>query len=153
MVDTWDSNYSFVDDEYQKYCLKNLLGKYYERVFNTWKKQRESGKAYYEGILGSNMYLNNRLNIVPTCNMVKNIGLTNDATHTTSKFNTLPRAIRCIFFAPIYEMKFPLKHPKSVTEDIGYQKLIYSIVSPKPIVHFFRRIEGRLYRIFPFLGK
>ena len=26
VIDTWDPNYSFVDDEYQKYCLKNLLG-------------------------------------------------------------------------------------------------------------------------------
>lgn len=153
VVDTWDPSYSFVDDEYQKYCLKNILGKYYNRVFNTWKKQKESGKAHYEGILGSNMYLNNRLNIVPTCNMVKNIGLTNEATHTTSKYATLPRAIRCIFFAPIYEIDFPLKHPKSVTEDIGYQKLIYKIVAPNAIVHFFRIIEGRIYKIFPVLGR
>ena len=41
VIDTWDPNYSFVDDEYQKYCLKNLLGKYYDRVFNTdvYKRQ------------------------------------------------------------------------------------------------------------------
>ena len=153
VIDTWDPNYSFVDDEYQKYCLKNLLGKYYDRVFNTWKKQKESGKAHYEGILGSSMYLNNRLNIVPTCNLVKNIGLTTDATHSTGTLNTMPRAHRCIFFAPIYELEFPLKHPKTVTEDIGYQKLIYAIVAPSPIVKFFRRVEGRLYRMFPFLGK
>ena len=153
MIDTWDPNYSFVDDEYQKYCLKNLLGKYYNRVFNTWKRQKESGKAHYEGILGSSMYLNNRLNIVPTCNLVKNIGLTSDATHSTGTLNTMPRAHRCIFFAPTYELEFPLKHPKNVTEDIGYQKLIYAIVAPNPIVKFFRRIEGKLYKIFPFLGK
>lgn len=129
------------------------MGKYYDRVFNTWKKQKESGKAHYEGILGSSMYLNNRLNIVPTCNLVKNIGLTSDATHSTGTLNTMPRAHRCIFFAPIYELEFPLKHPKTVTEDIGYQKLIYAIVAPSPIVKFFRWVEGRLYRMFPFLGK
>ena len=153
VIDTWDPNYSFIDDEYQKYCLKNLLGKYYDRVIRTWKMQKESGKAHYEGILGSNMYLNNRLNIVPTCNLVKNIGLTPDATHTKNTINTMPRGLRCIFFAPIYELDFPLKHPKTVTEDIGYEKLIRAIVSPNSIITFLRKIERRIYKIFPFLGR
>lgn len=153
VIDTWDPTYSFIDDDYQQYCLKNLLGKYYNRVIKSWKQQKESGKAHYEGILGSNMYLNNRLNIVPTSNLVKNIGLTDNATHSVGTINSMPRALRCIFYAKTYELDFPLKHPKTITEDIGYQKLIYRIIAPNLFVAISRRIERRLYQIFPFLGK
>lgn len=153
VIDEWDPEYSFVENEYAKHCLKGVLGKYYNRVYNAWSEQRRSGVAHYEGILGSNAILNSRLNIVPTKNMVKNIGLTADATHSTGGLTFIPRAVRCIFFAPIYEYEFPLKHPKYVSEDVGYQKQIYNIVFADGITRFLRRVEGRLYRLFPALGR
>ena len=126
VIDEWDERYCFLTDDYAQSCLKHLLGKYYKRVIRNWTRQRDSGIAHYEGILGSNMYLNNRLNIVCTKNLVHNIGVTENATHSRSSIKLLPRAVRCIFEAPIYELKFPLRHPKYVTEDIGYMKRIRS---------------------------
>ena len=153
VIDEWDPKYSFTEDEYAKHCLKGMLGKYFDRVYNTWYKQKLTGKEHYEGILGSNLYLNSRLNIVPTRNMVKNIGLTPDATHSTGGLSFIPRAVRCIFFAPIYELEFPLRHPKYVSEDVGYQTKVFKIVCAGGITRFLHRVEGRLYRLFPALGR
>ena len=58
-----------------------------------WQKNKESGVEHYETILGLGQYVNNRLNIVPTQNMIVNIGNTPEgSTHSASGIEMIPES-------------------------------------------------------------
>lgn len=150
VVDTWDPNYSYFEDPYAMKCLEDVLGHRAERTLKTWKYHKDSGKEFYETILGASATLNHRLNIVPTKNMVANIGVVANATHSVASVFLLPRRTRRIFYKEIYEYDFPLKHPKYVVEDMNYTKKIWDMPG---ILRQLQRIEGRIYKLFPALGQ
>lgn len=150
VIDEWDPNQLWLKSPYIVKCMKDVLGDRAKGSIATWKKQLESGREHYEGILGSNTYLRHRLNIVPTKNMIANIGVTANATHSVASIFQIPRKTRRIFYKDIYEYEFPLKHPKYVIEDFEFTRRIWK---ESKIGAFLRRIEGRIYMLFPFLGK
>lgn len=150
VIDEWDPNYEWMQSPYIVQCMKDTLGDRADKTMLAWKKQLATGKEHYEGILGSNTYLQHRLNIVPTKNMVANIGVTANATHSVASVFQLPRKIRRIFYKEIYEYDFPLRHPKYVIEDYEYTRRIWD---NRKFMNLLRRIEGRIYMLFPFLGQ
>lgn len=90
------------------------------------------------GIIGS------RLNIVPKCNLISNIGLTDDSAHATNSLNKLVRRIRVVFFAKIYNLPTALNHPKYVIDDQVYMKRQNKIMNPSWIRKKFELFE-KLY--------
>lgn len=149
VIDEWDPKYEFLNDPYIMQCLKDYVGDRFNSYINTCKKHLASGREHYESILGSNAYLNHRLNIIPTKNMVANIGVVANATHSVDSVFLLPRQTRRIFYKDIYELDAPIKHPKYVIEDCEYTRRIWGT---SWIKRQLGRIEGRIYRIFPKLG-
>jgi hypothetical protein len=150
VIDTWDDTYSFLDDEF---AIKQLKEAYkgtidVNRFINTCKKHRETGKAHYESILGSSALLNSRLNIVPTQNMISNIGVTENATHSVSDIRMLPKGIRQIFSMMTHEITFPLKHPEYVVEDVEFREKLHRIMAKgHPLVKIYRKAESILLRV------
>jgi hypothetical protein len=69
---------------------------------------------------GMNMFLNSGLIIVPTKNLISNIGLTDDSVHSVNHKNKLPKAIRSLFHMKTYDITFPLKHPKHIIRDVEF---------------------------------
>lgn len=67
-------------------------------------------------------YIQNRINIVPQKNLTSNIGMTEDAVHTTESYETLSKDWQSIVFAKTYELKFPLKHPNYLIDDRYYKE-------------------------------
>ena len=127
VIDTWDETYAFLDDpdamrqlndvmHQRRYCLDTLHACY---------DHRASGKAYYETIFWSSMLLNNGLAIMPTRNLINNMGVTADSTHFTSSLDTIPRRLRRMFTMQRYELQFPLRHPKHVIENVAYKESVY----------------------------
>lgn len=150
VIDTWDETYSFLEDE----ATISKLEKVYKDKLNVksflenCRKHKESGKAHYESILSASARLNTRLNIVPTKNMISNIGVTENATHSVTDVKMLPKGIRRIFNMKAYEIKFPLKHPKYVIEDVEFRETLNRIMANKhPVVKTYRRVESVLLRI------
>jgi len=139
--------------------LKLLKGNLYHNnigyALKTWKKNRASGVAHYETILGSNAILNHRLNIVPAKNLISNIGFGEETTHGTASLELLPRGIRRIFYQKTYEYNFPLQHPKYIIDNIDFNNKLNRVMRGGLLNRLFqlRRIECRLYRMFPFLGR
>lgn len=151
VIDTWDENYSFLDD---KFTIKQLAETYkdknaFQRFIHSCIKHRESGKAHHETILGASAFLNSRFNIVPTKNMISNIGVCKNATHcSVTDVKMLPRGIRKIFNMQTYEIEFPLKHPQYVIEDGEFRKRLYRIMAyGHPFVRIFRRCEFIVLRL------
>ncbi len=87
------------------------------------------------------MCAQNRLQIVPRVNLISYIGATKDAAHSDS-LETLPKGLRRIFNMKAYEMKFPMKHPRFLINDVIYEKKGNRITGHNmPVIQFARRIE------------
>lgn len=70
------------------------------------------------------MLMNNGLAIMPTRNMVSNVGATADSTHYAA-LQTMPHGLRRIFTMQRHDVTFPLKHPKYVMEYVAYKEHTY----------------------------
>ena len=127
VVDKWDEHYSFLDDDFTMQQLTALVRqrRYRTDFIPMCRDHRASGKAYYESIFWASMLLNSGLAIMPTRNLINNMGVTADSTHFTSSLDTIPRRLRRMFTMPRYELKFPLKHPRYVIEDVDFKEQVY----------------------------
>ena len=92
------------------------------------QRHREQQKAFYETIFHASILFNSGLSIVPTRNMINNLGATADSTHFAGSIHTLPKGYRRIFTMKRYEVDFPLKHPRYVIENVAYKESVYRIM-------------------------
>ena len=127
VVDQWDEHYTFLDDPYAMQQLTNVVGqRRFRSVFIAMCGDlRASGKAFYETIFWASMLLNNGLAIMPTRNLINNMGVTTDSTHFTISLDTIPRRLRRMFTMKRYELQFPLRHPRYVIENVAYKESVY----------------------------
>ncbi|MGG3560516.1 hypothetical protein ABES03_02545 [Neobacillus rhizosphaerae] len=111
---------------------------------------------HYEGhIPGPEFFKNslrfsqNQVYIVPTKNMVSNIGVGNGATHSADSMRKLPKGVQRLFNMPIYEYQFPLKHPQFVVRDLYYEKYVNRILGwNHPFVQLHRKISSAMRNLF-----
>ena len=149
VVDKWDSNYS----EYIK--SKKQFSKKYKKDYPTGMlcksidKHIKSGKEHYETILIYNHLVNDQLAIVPTQNMIVNIGNNPEGgTHSSTSINKLPNAIKKIFLLKKYNIS-SIKLNCDVSEDRVYSKKVYRLMGwDRPIINFLRHIEVAIKKIF-----
>ncbi|MGN0983805.1 MAG: hypothetical protein ACI4OI_03085, partial [Gemmiger sp.] len=93
----------------------------------------------------------NKLSIVPTKNMVRQMGATDDATHGVS-LEKLDRKSQQVFTIPIYAASFPLRHPLYVIEDVQFKKAFLKQIGG-PWEKRFRRFITRCKRLYHGDGK
>lgn len=127
VIDKWDASYAFLDNDYDKRLLENLMR---QRSFNpdtlrACYDHRASGKEYYETIFWSSMVLGSGLAIMPTHNMINNLGATEGSVHYTGSLETMPRRLRRLFTMQRYEIDHPLRHPHYVLEDVEFKNKVY----------------------------
>lgn len=149
VVDTWEEHYDFVTN---KYACKHIMPykeqqSYKRRILSEAKEMRLDGTAYYEMINGSNLYLNHRLNIVPRVNLISNIGIGKENTHSVSSMYLLPPRIRKIMRMQTYTLDFPLKHPPYMLEDLSFHKEIDKIFGRNWLDLFILKLQYKFYRI------
>ena len=156
VIDKWDPKYEFLKDKYSVSRMYDEFGSQaVDNFLDVCSRHLASGREHYESILGAYTWLNIGVNIVPTRNMTCNIGIAAETTHSVSDINKLPRATRRMLYMKIYDVNFPLKHPKYIQADYIYWKKVSTIINGNWFERFFhtRKIESIIYRIFPFLGK
>lgn len=144
VIDQWDENYSFLDDKERMYLLGNLIKerRYRKDFLPMCRSHRASGKAFYETIFHSAMLFQSGLAIVPTRNMINNLGVTTDSTHFGGSVNLLPRGYRRIFTMKRYEINHPIIHPSCVIENVAYKQSVYRIMAwGHPWIKVYRSLE------------
>ena len=126
---TIDRKYPFdyADNEYIKRCLKaNVTEFWYKKVDGYCKGElvdnHVPGSEYFHAI---NSALYHRLSIIPTRNMIKNIGIVGEhVDYSGKKKEDIPP----FFNLPTHEIEFPIKHPKYVIDDkdfgVKYEELL-----------------------------
>ncbi len=126
----WEADYAFMRDEYNMRQLKALARQrdYRNTMLQMFRDHSMSGKEYFETIYWADMILNSGLTIMPTKNLVNNVGLTSDSTHFSAELQTMPHRLRHIFTMPRYEISFPLRHPKYVIENVDYKERRYKVL-------------------------
>lgn len=130
VIDQWDETYQFLDNPEDVALLERVIKErnYRSDFIRMCRHHRASGKAFYETIFHSAILLNSGLSIVPTKNMITNLGPTAGSTHFGSSLQTLPRGYRRIFTMKRHELASPLNHPRYVIEDVAYKKRVYKIM-------------------------
>lgn len=96
---------------------------------------------------GLQQILNSRLIVVPRVNLMTNIGLTEESANSVSNIKFIPRGLRPLYQLKLFELEFPLKHPRYVINDIEYCKAVDKLMNPNKIVSIFRKFESVLLRI------
>lgn len=122
-VDMWDPKYNFLDNERD---ITNLFssGELWNKRLETYLKHKATGIEHYEDFVSSTRIFNSMLAIIPSKNLISNIGIAAVSTHSTSNINDLPPKLRRILFKPTFEYDFPLKHPLNVVDDVENSRKI-----------------------------
>lgn len=123
VIDQWDGQYSFLDDEYNMHLLRAMTKerRFRDTMLRMCYDHRALKKEYYESIFWACMMFNSGLAIMPTKNLVNNLGVTGGgSTHYAGSLETMPRRLRQLFTMKRYELDFPLKHPRYVIENVDY---------------------------------
>ena len=148
VIDQWDEHYTFLDDPYAMRQLADIVRQRGMRkdFIPMCRDHRASGKAYYETIFWASMLLGSGLAIMPTRNLVNNMGVTADSTHFAGSLDTLPRRLQRMFTMKRHELQFPLKHPPYVIENVAYKESVYRTNAwGHPCIKVARSLE-ELYR-------
>ena len=149
VADEWESEYEFLQSQKEMEWAKARYGELAKISLKIAERHKATGKEFWESIVGCNCMFNNHLVIIPKKNMVSNIGLTENSTHSNTRKKYLPKATAALFEMPTYEMEFPLKHPKHIMINQTYLKKVYWIMGiGHPFVAFWRRVEYVLRKIF-----
>lgn len=149
VVDSWKSDYSFLDD---KNAMNFILKRYSslgESVLNNAVRHKGTGKEYWESIVGSNCLFNSQFAIIPKYNLVTNVGLTQNSTHSNGIKKCLPKVVRNLFDMKAYELEFPLKHPEHILINETYHKRAHIIMGTgHPIRRKWRQFVYRIKKVF-----
>lgn len=146
---------SFLEDTYAVDCLRNGKRKtkyLINQVIEDSKEKRNklnngeklSGWAHQYMMVG---LMNSGLTIVPKYNLISNIGLSGDGTHTADSLKLIPRGLQTVFFANRHELEFPLSHPKYIIADNNYKKKVNRILGESWIQGKTRKLETIIRRI------
>lgn len=152
--DDMDYEMTFQNDEYAMKTFDSMnynpyVKKSIKKMGEMRRKQWESTHKLTAWTYQFRMirHLQSQLVIVPTKNLVSNIGVTGDATHATDSLQKMPKGIQQVFFIPTYDYEFPLKHPKYVMCDTEYDKLVWKVMGESRWAKFSRKVESLVRRI------
>lgn len=151
VADTWDEDYTFLDDEEKMRLYKNLFNSRADKQYlELCKKHRDSRKPHWETIQTFARIFNNQLNIIPTVNMIHNIGLGEDSTHSNININSIPANMRDSFYQAALEIPFPLVHPTAVIDDVQYleeynKQTGVGKTAIQSFIYRVKRINGRVF--------
>lgn len=126
VVNQWDEKYSFLDDEFSMHQLDALIRQrgYRKSFIRMCQDHHDTGKPQFETIFWATMLFNSGMAIMPSKNLINNVGASADSSHY-SEFKTMPRRLKQLFTMKRYELQFPLRHPRYVIEEVGYWKRMY----------------------------
>lgn len=126
VIDEWDPEYSFLDNAAVVNTIlytNSSAGIAPKKFIEKCKRHKSTGKEYYESIFLSSRILGSGLTIVPSKNMISNIGISSEATHGGTNLKLFTKKVQKAFYAPIYELGDSIVHPKYVIEDKKYEDM------------------------------
>ncbi|MBQ5994436.1 MAG: hemolysin activation protein [Clostridia bacterium] len=150
VADTWDEDYSFLDDENAMRLMRNYRkgDKSYPHYEEVCRGHKAEGVPHWETVQTYARYFNSQLMITPSKNLIKNIGLGADSTHSNTQLECIPKRIRDSFYGDAESLEFPLKHPRQVIDNVEYKERLYLITGKgHPLIGKKLKLESVMLRI------
>lgn len=153
----WDTTFAYLDNpEFIKRIHENIYPPKWadfqiERAIKTRDYFKKTGKvSSFELLNAMAMYLNSAYAIIPTKNMISNVGISEGSVHNVSDIKYVPKGMRRIFNMKTYEIETEsIKHPKYMIENRSYQKKLFKIMGRNSALKtFIWRAESKLRRMF-----
>lgn len=135
VAETWNRNYEFLDDQYTSKILAEHSDdkKKHKEWMQLCEKHKLQGVPFWEEVIGARTLLYSGLVIFPKVNLVRNIGLDSNSTHTVSNLKALPSNIQKHFTMEAHEIEFPLKAPPYIIEDTIFEKECSEMLHPSEL--------------------
>jgi len=118
--------------------------RYYDLMMSSFEKVLKHEVATWDYQWSYACFTHGGLTVIPSVNLVSNIGFGLNATHTT-------KATKKLANLPIFPIEFPLKSPPAVKTDSGYDEVFYRLIRGrsirrKVIVMFKRLLKWESHR-------
>ena len=149
----WDRELNFLAD---KDALKKIRSKISRRKYRIQLKKglrvrnealRDPNKASFESSSFFANLLNDGCAIIPTKNLITNIGIGEGTFHATDSIKKITRRMQKLFYMARYELRFPLRPPLTNRQDEAYNKKINQLMYPNIFIRILVKIESRIRRI------
>lgn len=149
VADTWEENYEFLEDEYNLNALLRLRDRTEHKNYHkTCLEHKAHGVPHWETVESYARFFNSQLCIVPSVNLIKNVGLGEESTHSNLSLNSMSKEMQEAFYCDANEMDFPLKHPKYVYENVLYKEQLFRIIGVgHPLISFKKKVISVMLRI------
>ncbi len=153
----WDTSFDYLNDsETIRRIHENILPPKWakfqiERAKKTRDYLKNTGTVYsFEVLNAMAMNLNSSCAIIPTMNMISNVGISEDSVHNVSDIKYVPKGLRRIFNMKTYDIDTDhIKHPKYMLVNRTYQKTLFKIMGRNSVIKTFMwRVESKLRRMF-----
>lgn len=120
----------------------------YEKALKKKQILEKGGKlTSWSTQFGLSVMLNSPLIIVPKVNLMSNIGLSEESANSLKSIKLVPRRQRPLYRLKLFEMDFPLRHPKYIVDDYEYDELVNNFMNPPKFIALWNKIESIFLRI------
>lgn len=142
VADNWDEKYSFLNHNQIVEQIQKVYGKRSRMWLEYAKRHKKSGVAHWESIIGMGAHLQSQYVIIPKYNLVKNYGISQNATHSSvDDLALIPQKDRAFYTNDAMEIEFPLKSPETILIDIEYDRRRTAENNPTKWKRFTRNYE------------
>lgn len=149
VAELWNENYEFLDDEYsikELHLLKKTKAD--KNYFNTCLSHKREGVPHWETIQTYSRHMNSQLNIIPSKNLIHNVGLGENSTHSNTNLAVVPKKLRRAFYSDSETMDFPLKHPQYMMDNVLYKEQLFRLTGiGNPMILWARKAESIALRL------
>lgn len=160
---TWKRNWNYMDyncewtaNNYLHLCMNSKLEKYFGKskgrynmkIFSTTYKRLLQGEnlSFWDVQWQAVKYFNCQVAIIPSKNLITNIGLGFDSTH--AKRIKVPLRLHNVvgkinfFYNQRFELEFPLNHPRYIIENSMYDKKVNKKLNPNILIKLLIKTGG-----------
>lgn len=124
-----------------EHSVKEIYGDFVKDNLSIREKEIAQGKIIsWEHWCGVTLILYNMVTIVPKKNMIRYIGISQNATHTAGDPKLLPRKVRNVLTQKSYESEEIISHPPCIIRDSKFEKLSKKSMYSFPVFSKFEHI-------------
>jgi len=149
----WDPELNSITNETHLKAVKKKVGnRRYKRMIGRAKRIREEVlenpiNASFEACQQIANFVGDYKAIVPTQNLITNIGVGSDTFHATDSLKKISKRMQRLFFMDRYELNFPLRPPQSKEIDHKFSKKVANMLLPNIFIRVLSKIEGKIRRL------
>ena len=143
VMDTQDPLYTWLENSEKMKSIQEYFHNKdaYEKFIQLSKKRCSEKIAYWEVTNGASQMIFNRVNIMPRYNMICNVGLGEDSTHSGSDIKLVPKRWRSMFYMKRHEISLDLVHPKTIETNALFDKVWRKRFNPGKKSRFTDKVE------------